>query len=171
MRRQIDRVLARARAGIAAAVGRKTVAVAPVAEKVVRAFERLPDTKTLDWERDISPGAAFPGEEGDLTEMLGNLLDNARKWARSRIRLTASVATGVLTLRVDDDGPGLSPDMTPQIARGQRWDETQPGTGFGLAITRDLAEGYRGAVDLGQSDLGGLSATITIPLATGGSKT
>ena len=82
MRRQIDRVLARARAGIAAALGRKTVSVAPVADKVVRAFERLPDTRTLQWECDIEPGAVFPGEEGDLTEMLGNLLDNARKWAR-----------------------------------------------------------------------------------------
>jgi signal transduction histidine kinase len=171
MRRQIDRVLARARAGIAAALGREAVAVAPVAEKVVRAFKRLPRTKTLHWECEIAPGAVFPGEEGDLTEMLGNLLDNARKWARSRIRLTAGVATGVLTLRVEDDGPGLSPDMTRQIARGQRWDETQPGTGFGLAITRDLAEGYRGTVDFGQSGLGGLSAIIAIPLVTGGSRT
>jgi signal transduction histidine kinase len=168
MRRQVDRVLARARAGIAAALGRKTVSVAPVARKVVRAFERLPDTRTLQWECDIEPGAVFPGEEGDLTEMLGNLLDNARKWARYRIRLTVAATAGVLTLRIEDDGPGLSQDLVPQITRGQRWDETQPGTGFGLAITRDLAEGYRGSLELAQSNLGGLNAIITIPLARHG---
>jgi signal transduction histidine kinase len=170
MRRQIDRVLARARAGFGAALGRKGIGVAPVARKVVRAFERLPHTKTLRWEHDIAPTAMFPGEEGDLTEMLGNLLDNARKWARSRVRLTVSMAAGLLTLQVEDDGPGLSADAAPQIARGKRWDETQPGSGFGLAITRDLAEGYRGSVELGRSELGGLSVTIVIPASLRGSK-
>lgn len=165
MRRQVDRVLARARAGIAAALSHKAVSVAPVADKVVRAFARLPDTRALQWKCDVAPDAMFPGDAGDLTEMLGNLLDNARKWARHRIRLSASATAGVLTLRIEDDGPGLSQDLMPQITRGQRWDETQPGTGFGLAITRDLAEGYRGTLELGLSTLGGLSAVITIPLA------
>lgn len=165
MRRQVDRVLARARAGIAAALGRKTVAVAPIADKVVRAFERLPNSRTLEWTCNVAPDAVFPGEEGDLTEVLGNLLDNARKWAASRILLTASVSAGALILCIEDDGQGLSQDLVPQIARGQRWDETQPGTGFGLAITRDLVEGHGGALELDRSSLGGLRAVITIPLA------
>lgn len=166
MRRQVDRVLARARAGIAAALGRKAIAVEPVASKVVRAFERLPCDRTLSWRCDVAPNATFPGEEGDLTEMLGNLLDNARKWAASRIDLRVTVTKGVLLLlQVDDDGPGLAPEQASQIARGQRWDETQPGTGFGLAITRDLAENYRGTLELERSDLGGLRAAIRIPLA------
>jgi signal transduction histidine kinase len=165
MRRQIDRVLARARAGIAAALGRKAVPVAPIANKVVRAFERLPNPRALEWACDVASDAVFPGEDGDLTEMLGNLLDNARKWARSRIRLTGSIAAGTLTLCVEDDGPGLSVEQVPLIARGQRWDETQPGTGFGLAITRDLVEGHRGALELDRSSLGGLRAVIAIPLA------
>lgn len=168
MRRHVDRVLARARAGIAAALGNKQVAVAPVASRVVRVFERLPDTRTLRWECNLQSDAIFPGEEGDLTEMLGNLLDNARKWARSHVRLTAGVTGQGLMLRVEDDGPGLDPDQTRQIARGKRWDESRPGTGFGLAITRDLAEGYRGQLELDRSQLGGLDVIVRIPLAPHG---
>lgn len=171
MRRQVDRVLARARAGMAAALGRNAVAVAPVADKIMRAFARLPDTKPLDWECSIPPSLQFPGDDGDLTEILGNLLDNARKWATSRIRLTGSVTAGMLTLQIEDDGPGMSLEQAAQIARGRRWDETQPGTGFGLAITRDLAEAYHGALELGRSQLGGLSAVVTIPIALRVSKT
>lgn len=170
MRRQVDRVLARARAGNAATLGRKSLAIGPVADKVVRALERLPDSKALRWECQVAPDARFPGEDGDLIEILGNLLDNARKWAASQIRLSASATAGVLTVTVEDDGPGLAEELAMQIARGQRWDETQPGTGFGLAITRDLVEGYRGTLALQRSELGGLSAVLTIPLTGGASR-
>jgi signal transduction histidine kinase len=164
MHRQVDRVLARARAGIAATLIRRSIPVAPIAEKVMRALERLPNDQDLSWECDIAADIRFPGEEGDLTEMLGNLLDNARKWANSRIRLTATSTGSMLRVDIEDDGPGLPADLVPHIVRGQRWDETQPGTGFGLAITQDLAEGYRGRLDLDRSELGGLRVTVTIPL-------
>jgi signal transduction histidine kinase len=164
MKRQIDRVLARARAGMAAALGRKRTEVAPVARKIVRAFERLPRDKALAWELDTQAGAMFPGEEDDLVEILGNLLDNAGKWARSRIRMTVTAEPRALSIRIDDDGPGLSPEQASQIARGRRWDEEQPGSGFGLAITRDLVENYRGSLDFGRSDLGGLCVTVSVPL-------
>lgn len=165
MHRQVERVLARARAGIAATLVRKTIAVAPVADKVVRALERLPGERALRWDCEVAGDARFPGEAGDLTELIGNLLDNARKWATSHIRLTAAESAGMLHLTIEDDGPGLPADRVPQIVRGQRWDETQPGTGFGLAITQDLAEGYRGRLDLDRSpDLGGLRVRVTIPL-------
>ena len=165
MKRQIDRVLARARAGMAAALGRKRTEVGPVARKIVRAFERLSRDKPLVWELATTPGAIFPGEEDDLVEILGNLLDNAGKWARSRIRVTVTAEPAALSIRIDDDGPGLSPEHTLQIARGRRWDEAQPGSGFGLAITRDLVESYRGSVDFSRSDLGGLCVTVSVPLA------
>lgn len=164
MQRQVDRVLARARAGITATLGNRRVDVAPIVDKMVRVFSHLPDTRPLQWEIDVAPDASFPGEEHDLTEILGNLIDNARKWAKSRIRLTAGVAKEILSLSVEDDGPGLSLDQAAQIARGQRWDETQPGTGFGIAISRDLTEGYRGTLKLDRSKLGGLRASVAIPL-------
>ena len=163
MRRQVDRVLARARAGFAA-LGYKAVPVAPVIEKVVRAFERLSGADNIRWEWTASPQAVFPGEEGDLMEILGNLLDNARKWTKSRVRLTAAATPNALSLHVEDDGPGLPSERAEQIARGRRWDESQPGTGFGLAITRDLAEGYRGSLELSRSELGGLCATVIVPV-------
>jgi signal transduction histidine kinase len=164
MRRQIDRVLARARAGIAPALGRKRTDVAPVASKIMRAFERLPRPRPLVWEFETSPDAVFPGEEGDLVEILGNLLDNAGKWARSKVHLTVTMEAGILLLHVDDDGPGLPHGHALQIARGRRWDEEQPGSGFGLAITRDLVEGYRGTLEFGQSELGGLRVAVSVPL-------
>ncbi len=164
MRRQVDRVLARARAGINSTLGRKSVPLSPIANKIVRAFERLPNSRNLTWECDVAPDVVFPGDDGDVTEMIGNLLDNARKWAGSRVRLSARAASGKVTITVEDDGAGLDPEQASYIVRGQRWDESQPGTGFGLAITRDLAEAYRGSLDLGRSELGGLKVVIRIPL-------
>jgi signal transduction histidine kinase len=96
--------------------------------------------------------------------MLGNLLDNARKWARSHVRLVVTTTPTTLTLQIEDDGPGLPAERASQITRGRRWDEEQPGTGFGLAITQELAQGYQGSLELGRSELGGLCAIVMIPL-------
>jgi len=162
--RQVDRVLAQARAGSAVPLSRSATAIAPVAEKIIRTLRHLPDTRDLRWVSDISPGLTFPGTSDDLTEILANLLDNARKWTKSEIRLRAMRAAQELIIHVDDDGPGMSDEQASSIARGRRWDESQPGTGFGLAIARDLAEGYGGSLKLGRSDLGGLSAVVAIDL-------
>jgi len=170
MQQQVNRSLAQARAGLAqgalaAALGHKSTPIRPAADKVIRALERLPDTTALEWENTAQTAAIFPGEDGDLIEILGNLLDNARKWARHRIRLSATTTPTATTLQVEDDGAGLSEDQAAQIARGRRWDESQPGTGFGLAITRDMVESYGGRLVLDRSDLGGLRATIVIPIS------
>lgn len=163
MAKQIDRVLARARAGVAAAMNRNSVAVAPVAEKILRALRRLPDHRALRWDYDIAADVSFPGDEGDLTEILANMLDNARKWAATRVHLAVERSAGHIILRVEDDGPGLREEQMQQIGRGQRWDETLPGTGFGLAITRDLAEAYQGRIELAHSPLGGLRVAVIVP--------
>jgi signal transduction histidine kinase len=98
--------------------------------------------------------------------MLGNLLDNACKWARSRVAVTSSVDGGSIVAHVDDDGPGLDPSMRLTVLqRGVRADEAAPGSGLGLAIVRDLAELYGGSIALGDSPLGGLRATLKLPRA------
>lgn len=163
MGKQVDRVLARARAGVSAALSRGAIPVGPVADKIVRALRRLPDDRGLQWDCAIAGEAHFPGDEGDLTEILANLLDNARKWAATRVQLTVTQNSNHTVLRVDDDGPGLRAEQMKQIGRGLRWDESLPGTGFGLAITRDLAEAYGGRMELERSPLGGLSVAVIVP--------
>ena len=96
--------------------------------------------------------------------MLGNLLDNACKWARSRVFLESSLDGGTLVITVDDDGPGLDPSMRERVLqRGVRADEAAPGSGLGLAIVRDLAELYGGAIALDSAPIGGLRARLTLP--------
>lgn len=165
MRRQVDRTLARARAGMAAALGNRSTSVPDAVRKTLRAIQTLPGAQALDWEDDVAPGLCFAGDEGDLMELLGNLLDNARKWARERVRLTArETGAAVWTLVVEDDGPGLPEEDAARIERGRRWDESRPGTGFGLAIARDLVEAYRGAIGFSRSsELGGLQVSVTLP--------
>jgi signal transduction histidine kinase len=96
--------------------------------------------------------------------MLGNLLDNACKWARSRVALGSSAAGTNIDITVDDDGSGLPPEMREAVLkRGVRADEAGPGSGFGLAIVSDLAEVYGGAISLSDSPEGGLRATLRLP--------
>ena len=165
----LDRARMAARAGL---VGRQTE-VAPVAEAIVRALERIYSERNLDLSVDCPATARFFGEKQDLEEMLGNLLDNACKWASSRVVLkvvadagTAPAARPILRISVDDDGPGLTPEQRAQgIARGRKLDETKPGSGLGLSIVAELAQSYRGAFALEQGTLGGLSARLELPAA------
>jgi len=172
MHDQVDYYLDRARmAARTGLVGRQTD-VGAVAEAIVRALERIYGERGLDLAVDCPPAARFQGEKQDLEEMLGNLLDNACKWAASRVVLEVAVAEPAagaqrrLQIRVDDDGPGLTPEQRAQdIARGRRLDETKPGSGLGLSIVADLAQSYRGSFKLEQGTLGGLSARLELPAA------
>ena len=99
----------------------------------------------------------------DLEEMLGNIVDNACKWASSRVEIRSTAATGGITITVDEDGAGLEPSLREAVLqRGVRADEAAPGSGLGLAIVRDLAELYGGSIGLSGSPLGGLRATLTL---------
>jgi signal transduction histidine kinase len=163
----LDRARMAARIGV---IGRITE-VRPVGESIVRALERIHRDRDLAFEIDCPPGARFQGERHDLEEMLGNLLDNASKWADARVALSArplpsSGAGNWLEIRVEDDGPGLTPEqMGEAVIRGRRLDETKPGSGLGHSIVADLAHSYGGKFELTHSDLGGLSARLTLPLA------
>ena len=102
----------------------------------------------------------------DLDEMLGNLIDNACKWAGARVEVRSSADDGHIRITVDDDGPGLAPALRESVLqRGVRADEASPGSGLGLAIVADLVELYGGSIALGQSPLGGLRATLILPAA------
>ncbi|KAB2911621.1 MAG: sensor histidine kinase [Hyphomicrobiaceae bacterium] len=166
----LDRARMAARIGV---IGRVTE-VRPVAESIIRALERIYRDRQLEFSVDCPAGARFQGERQDLEEMLGNLLDNAAKWARAKVVFSvaaapaeADAAGAWLEIRVDDDGPGLTPEQLAEpIIRGRRLDETKPGSGLGHSIVADLAHSYRGKFELARSELGGLSARLTLPLAT-----
>lgn len=166
MQRHVDHHLARARAAAAAALpGIRTDAVATVAE-LVRSMDRLYRDRHLVIDAELPRQAVFRGEREDFTEMAGNLLDNACKWAGSRVRITLSTAATALTLTVEDDGPGLAEGTHERaLARGVRLDESTTGSGIGLSIVRDLAELYGGSIVLADSVLGGLKATLALPAA------
>ncbi|WP_020179702.1 HAMP domain-containing sensor histidine kinase [Methylopila sp. M107] len=160
MQRQATRSLARARSAAASGLAKRRSPVAPVVEQLVAALSRLGGDRALDWTIEIDAGAHYPASEGDVLEMLGNLLDNARKWARSAVRVRAQGSASGGLIVIEDDGPGMAAPDAAAIERGRRWDEETAGTGFGLAIARDLAAATGGRLELARSDLGGLCAAI-----------
>jgi two-component system sensor histidine kinase PhoQ len=120
-------------------------------------------------ELDVAAGMRFRGETGDFLEVAGNLLDNACKWCRQRVRLTvrpldrANVDDSGMRLTVEDDGPGIPEKAADALLkRGMRLDESAPGHGIGLSIVKDIAASYGGSIDIARSDLGGASVTVTI---------
>ena len=164
MRRQIDYHLAHARSAAASASPAARASIAASAEGLVRALERLHAERGLRIEVDAPALHAFRGQREDLDEMLGNLLDNACKWARARVRLTCSKEAEQIVIAVDDDGPGIEPPMREAVMqRGVRVDEAAQGSGLGLAIVRDLAEIYSGSISLEGSPMGGTRARLTLP--------
>ena len=165
MARQVERVLARARSASASSLRRPRCDAAQVVGKLVSVLQRLPAEQKLAWRIDLPAQLQLPVQEDDLMEMLGNLLDNARKWASSTFTVSACAQAGRVGISIADDGPGMAPEEIARIARGQRWDESQPGTGFGLAITRDLCEATGGAMELSRSGQGGLLAVLSWPVA------
>ena len=163
MRRQMDYHLAHARAAASGATVGARCSVLESAEGLARTLRRLYADRGVAVDvRTASTHFVRAGRE-DLDEMLGNLLDNACKWARSRVAIESCGTDSTITIVVDDDGSGLDPSMRDAVLqRGVRADEAAPGSGFGLAIVRDLAELYGGSIALDQSPLGGLRASLRL---------
>lgn len=163
-RRQVDYHLSRARAAATRLPGARC-ALAPVVDGLVRTMQRIHAERHLALvvaPMDAVP--AFRGETQDLQEMLGNLLDNACKWAGTRIEVQARGEGAQVCITIDDDGAGLAPEQRVAVLqRGVRADEQVPGSGLGLAIVDDLARRYGGGVCLEASPLGGLRATLSLP--------
>ena len=176
VRAEIEQRMARAAiAGPLAVRGARTP-VAEVANAVAGTLRRLFPERTI--EVDVGAGLAFRGDREDLVEMLGNLGENACKWARNRVRISAESAASQaedraretrLVLRVDDDGPGMADaDAARAGERGVRLDERTPGAGLGLSIVTDIAAAHGGSLRLARSPLGGLRADLTLPAAGAG---
>jgi signal transduction histidine kinase len=168
MRRQIDYHLAHARAAASGSASGARCVIADSAEGLARALSRLHASRGLSIDVDVSREHVAAVQREDLDEMLGNLLENACKWTRSQVRVTASRAHGGVDVLVDDDGPGIAPALREAVTRrGVRADEAAPGSGFGLAIVCDLVELYGGSIALDTSPLGGLRARVSLPAAPG----
>ncbi|MFD1793627.1 ATP-binding protein [Ochrobactrum teleogrylli] len=142
--------------------------VAPVMERMQRVTAKLNPALHVSLRNDL-PHAIFAGEKEDLEEIIGNLLENAGKWASRRVNITVGAAMGgqrQFEIVIEDDGPGLEDDkMEAALKRGSRVDETKPGTGLGLAIVQDTVREYGGQLHLDRSPLGGLRVRSVLPLA------
>jgi signal transduction histidine kinase len=171
MRRQVAFYLDRARAAARATSIGVATEFGPVLDGLLRTFQKLYRERELTFESAAPVGLRFRGEPQDLTDLVGNLLDNAGKWAKSRVAVTAEREVSAdpsgrayFRVHIDDDGPGLDPAARAQaVQRGRRLDESRPGSGLGLSIVVDLAANYGGALELGESPLGGLRATLRLP--------
>jgi signal transduction histidine kinase len=171
MRDQVARHLERARLAARLTVVGSLTEVVPVVTALARTMEKLHRARGIAIDLDAPAGIKFRGEQQDLEEMIGNLVDNACKWAQSRVAIEVvshppadALEAHVVRIIVDDDGRGLSPSEREQVAlRGRRLDETKPGSGLGLSIVVELANLYGGGLHLGTAPIGGLRAELVLP--------
>jgi signal transduction histidine kinase len=173
MRKQISHYLDRARiAGQVNVIGALTD-VHPAVTRLVRAMNRIHGERGIRIDSRGAEDARFRGEQQDLEEIIGNLIDNACKWARKSVSVAVDYECpqgeakhGRLRFVIDDDGPGLTPEQRAQATkRGRRLDETKPGSGLGLSIVCELVALYQGELHLDRSPAGGLRAEIDLPAA------
>jgi signal transduction histidine kinase len=171
MRTQVNSYLDRARIAARSTVIGAITEVEPVVARLARAMRRIHDDKGLSIIESVPAGARFKGEQQDLEEILGNLVDNACKWARSKVAILVDytpapdqLSDAKLVFRIDDDGPGLTEEQRAEATRrGKRLDESKPGSGLGLSIVTDLVALYGGKFRLARSPDGGLRAEIELP--------
>jgi signal transduction histidine kinase len=176
MKSQVQTYLDRARIAAQRDVIVSRTPVVPVLNKLVRVMHRL--AQDIDFNmHDCDDTIVFRGEEQDLEEIFGNLLENASRFAKTKVQIAVSqTVEGVgqspkILIEVEDDGIGLSPEQREKaLKRGIRLDESQPGSGLGLAIVRDIATEYGGSFTLEDSQFGGLKAVIILPKLSASSR-
>ena len=173
MRDQVARHLERARLAARTTVVGTVTEVRPVIVALARTMEKIHRDRNLAIDSEVGEQIRFRGESQDLEEMVGNLVDNACKWAQSRVRIEVLLQGAEdprfgqnMRIVIDDDGPGLSPSDREQVAkRGLRLDETKPGSGLGLSIVTEVASLYGGSLVLGTAPIGGLRTELVLPAA------
>jgi signal transduction histidine kinase len=164
MRRQVDYHLAHARASASGSNPAARSHLLTSADGLARTMMTIHADRHLAIDVHVSHEHFVRTQREDLDEMLGNLIDNACKWAKSRVEVRSTSTDGSVVVTVDDDGPGLAEELRETVLqRGVRADEAAPGSGLGLAIVADLVDLYGGSIALGSSPLGGLRATLRLP--------
>jgi len=181
MQTQIHHHLDRARMAARVGIVGNVTEIHPIMKSLERALGKIYQEKHISFELKCPETAKFAGEQQDFEEMIGNLLDNAFKWANNEVSCIVeykgylssksmtnkSKAENLLQVVIEDDGPGLSTEEQKQVReRGRRLDETVPGSGLGLAIVTDLVDLYGGSFELGSSQMGGLKVKLQLPAGT-----
>jgi len=166
IRRQLDHHMARARAAASRGLPGASVDVAVCADALLRVMRKVYADRALTLCSTIDGGLSFSGDRQDLDEILGNVIDNACKWANRGVWVAAFREGEMLVITIDDDGPGLTPSQRIAVLTpGVRLDETTPGSGLGLAVVHDLVHLYGGTFELARSPRGGLRASLRLPAA------
>lgn len=166
MRRQVDYHLAHARASASGGNPSARCHVLTSADGLARTMMTIHADRHVSIDVHVGHDQFARTQREDLDEMLGNLIDNASKWAKTRVDIRSSIDEGNVVITVDDDGPGLAAELRATVLqRGVRADEAAPGSGLGLAIVADLVELYSGSIALRSSPLGGMRAILKLPAA------
>jgi len=166
MRRRVERELIRARVRSGAQTHQARVDVTDAVRRILNTLERTPDGERIDWTVAAPASATAAMMPEDLLDLLGNLLENAAKWAHRRVWVEVAQAGGQVAIRIVDDGPGVAPEQLPRLCeRGLRLDQRKDGSGLGLAIARDVADAYGGALTFGNAEDRGFEVGVLLPLA------
>lgn len=141
----------------------KQVEVNAAVTRLTDSLLKVYSDRAIRLEVDVAAGSMFRGDEGDLMEILGNLLDNAFKWCRQRVRILGTREDEKLVLRIEDDGPGMPAEQVEQLLqRGVRADQATPGHGIGLSIVQNIVKAYKGSLAIRQSELGGVCVEVVV---------
>ena len=170
MNQHVERQLARARAGshVGSHQGllKMGTELQPALEKLLNAFRQLPRGDLIDWKLAVEKDISADIDPMDFDEIVGNLLDNGRKWTRDQVSITAQESSGAVEISIVDNGPGVSDDNLQHIlTRGGRLDESSPGSGLGLAIASDIVEIYKGTLTLENPHSGGFKVVLRLPIS------
>jgi two-component system sensor histidine kinase PhoQ len=158
---QLQRAATSGKSGIFAAVP-----VKPATEKILASLSKIYFAKKIALQLSMDGAVCFHGNEGDLMELMGNLLDNAHKWCRETVRVSASRQGRHLQISVEDDGSGIGEmEAIRLLRRGVRADQAVPGHGIGLAVARDIVDSYEGSIRITRSALGGAAFILDLPAA------
>jgi two-component system sensor histidine kinase PhoQ len=158
----VDYQLQRAATAGSTGIGQQ-VDVEAVIARLTDSLLKVHSDRRYQLDVNVESSLMFKGDEGDLMEILGNLLDNAFKWCRQHIVISASHNGKKLCIRIEDDGPGMDPEQVQLLLkRGMRADETMPGHGIGLSIVNNIVRAYKGTLEIQRSELGGVAVIVVL---------